>query len=390
MLRAPLALILIVGCSLLGTEVQRRLQARGIRLPVIEGVFWILLGVGLGSRGLGLLPGDILLRLHPVVLLALAWVGLVFGMQVEFRVIRRLEGWHRALGLLFPLITGAMVGLACLQFGTGVLTAAGLGAVAMLSAPEGLDALSRSRRPLNRGAVRFLRLLSAFSGIPAIVAFGLASVLFSPVSSLAGGHLPWVTVLVEIGGVGLLAGYALLAMARGQAEPLANITILIGITALIAGATSIMGISPLPAAALAGAIVINRCIFPHRLLKAAHLFERPLLIALMVLVGAAVKALSFSWWVFVILALLRSLSLIGSGWVLSEMLQRRGLSPRTPGLGIGLFPQGALSLGLLLALMSVAHPPPGFLEAAAAAMILNQVVGEFWLRRRLFVPRSTS
>ena len=386
MLRAPLALILVVGFALLGTDVQRRLQARGIRLPAIEGVFWIFIGFSLGSRGLGFFPEDILVRLHPVVLLALAWVGLVFGMQIEFRVIRRLEPWHRRLGLLFPLLTGAVVAGVCLRVGAEMLMAFGLGAVAMLATPESLDALSRSRRPANRGAVRFLRLLTAFSGIPAVLSFGLASILFSPLSTLAGGHLPWAILLLEVSGIGLVAGYALLVMARGLSDTVSNITILIGITALVAGATSIIGISPLPAAALTGAIVINRCLFPYRLLKAAHLFERPLLIALMVLVGAAFRALAFSWWVFLVLAILRPLALFVQGWFLSRSLHRRGLCQEAPGLGIGLFPQGALSLGLLVALMGLVEPLPGFLEAAAAALVCNQLLGETWLRRSLFHP----
>lgn len=387
MLRAPLALVLVVGFSLLGTEVQRRLQARGIRLPAIEGVFWILMGFSLGSRGLGLLPSDILAKLHPVVLLALAWVGLAFGMQVEFRVLRRLEPWHRRLGLSFPLLTGLLVALVCLKISSKMLPAFGLGAVAMLSAPESLEALSRARKPASRAAIRLLRLLTAFSGIPAVLSFGVASVLFSPLSTVVGGDLSWTSLLLEVGGIGLVAGYAILVMVRGVSDHISIMTILIGVAALVAGATSTIGISPLPAAALTGAIVINRCIFPHRILRAVHLFERPLLIALMVLVGAALKGLAFSWWVFLVLAFLRPAALVAQARLLGRLMTRRGLPPGTKGLGFGLLPQGALSIALIIALMSLIDPIRGFLEAAAAALVVNQLMGEIWLRRFLF-PRT--
>lgn len=384
MLRAPLSLILIVGFALAGTEIQRRLRAGGIRLPAVEGVFWILLGFSLGGRVLGVFQRDILTTLHPVVLLALAWIGLVFGMQLEFRVIRRLEVWHRVLGLFFPLAIGAVVSLVCLELSHQLLIALGLGAVAMLAAPESLEALSRSRRPRYRTAVRFLRLITAFSGIPAVVLFGVASIIYCPVSSLSGGDLSPGLLLLAVGGIGLVSGYALLVMVRGLSDVLSNVTILLGITALVAGATSILGISPLPAAALTGAIVINRCIFPNRVLQAAHLFERPLLIALLVLVGASAKALAFSWWVFLVFLLLRPAALLVAGWVLSKILRRRGLSSELPTLGLGLLPQGALGLGVLIALMSISHPGPGFLEGVALAMILSQLVGDLWLRRFLF------
>ena len=77
MLRGPLTLILVAGFALAGTEIQRRLRSQGIRMPAIEGPFWIILGFLLGQRGLGFFPPDILGDLEPVVLLGLAWIGLV-------------------------------------------------------------------------------------------------------------------------------------------------------------------------------------------------------------------------------------------------------------------------------------------------------------------------
>jgi len=384
MLRGPLTLILIVAFALAGTEIQRRLRSKGIRLPAIEGPVWILLGFLSGPRGMGFFPPDILEDLRPVVLLGLAWIGLVFGMQIDFQVIRRLEAWHRRLGLFFPLVIGIIAAAGLFLMGSSPLVALALASVCMLASPGSLDAMARSRKPRQRMILRFLRLIMAFSGIPAVIIFGVASVLYSPVSSMVGGPTSWISLLATVAGIGLVAGYALLIMSRGVSDQLSIITILTGITAMVAGAASILGISPLPAAALTGAVVINRCVFPHRILKATHVFERPLLIALLVLVGAAIKALSFSWTIFVAVFLLRGLSLLSGGWVVSILLRRRGLSTDEPWLGFGLFPQGGLALGLVVALLGTGGPVPGVLEAMALAMILNQLIGDLWYRRQLF------
>jgi len=355
-------------------------------MPAIEGPFWIILGFLLGQRGLGFFPPDILGDLEPVVLLGLAWIGLVFGMQVDFRILRKMDARQLRLGLLFPIGVGAVVAAVFLLVGFSPFVALALGAVSMLSTPETLDALARSRKPRRRMVLRFLRLVMAFSGIPAVAVFGIASILYSPFSTLSGGIASPAILLLSIAGIGLVAGYALLIMSRGRRDMITIITLLMGITAMVAGAASVLGVSPLPAAAVTGAVVINRCVFPHRILKATHLFERPLLVALLVLVGSAVRALDFSWPIFLGLVLVRGATLLVGGRYLAGILTRRGWSPLESGLGLGFFPQGALALGLVVALLGVSGPEPGALEAMALAMVVNQVFGDFWYRKRLFEP----
>ena len=137
---------------------------------------------------------------------------------------------------------------------------------------------------------------------------------------------------------------------------------------------------------MAGAVVINRCVFPHRLLKAAHTIERPLLVAMLVLVGASLTGLAFSWRVFLILTVVRFVSMVSAGAVLSHSAQRQDVGLTTSFLGIGLVGQGPLALGIAVALAGILSHSPGMLEATAAAIVVNQVVAEAWLRRSLFPP----
>ncbi|MCD4749180.1 MAG: hypothetical protein K8R59_07390 [Thermoanaerobaculales bacterium] len=386
MLHGPLTFVLLVAFAVFGSQLQRTLALRGLRIPAFDGPIWILLGVVLGGSVAGVFPEDVLAVLHAVVLMGLAWIGLVFGMQIDRTVIRRLQPWHRTIGFFLPIGVGAI--LAGVAFGLGLkpIMAFGLAAIGMVSSGESLDAISRSRPPADRSAARLLRMLAAFSGIPAMAVFGMASVVWCPVSIMSGGRVPGWHLLLGLTGVGVITGYALMVLIRGLSDGLQLLTVIAGITTLIAGSAAVLGISPLPAAAVAGAVVINRCVFPHRLLKAAHTIERPLLVAMLVLVGASLTGLAFSWRVFLILTVVRFVSMVSAGAVLSHSAQRQDVGLTTSFLGIGLVGQGPLALGIAVALAGILSRSPGMLEATAAAIVVNQVVAEAWLRRSLFPP----
>jgi hypothetical protein len=56
---------------------------------------------------------------------------------------------------------------------------------------------------------------------------------------------------------------------------------------------------------------------------------------------------------------------------------------RTAGLGFGLLPQGELALGLLVAIVSFFPDTTGVLEAVVAAIVVNNLLGAWWMQRRL-------
>ncbi len=152
---------------------------------------------------------------------------------------------------------------------------------------------------------------------------------------------------------------------------------------LVAGAAAVLGLNALPAAACAGAVLVNRSVFPHRMLRVAHSLERPMLVALLVLVGASWRGASFSLATFVLLTVVRTVAALIAGEVLQSSARRRRATTRTRGLGLGLLPQGELALGLLVAIVSFFPSPAGVLEAVVVAMIVNNLIGGWWMRRRL-------
>lgn len=383
MLRGTLAFLALVAFAVLGTELREALSRRGLRAPAMEGVVFLAVGFALGGRGLGLFPADVLANLRVVVLFGLGWIGLVFGLQVDFRVLRRVSHRQRSLGLITPLFLGAPVAIGGVALGLSGALSFGLAAVAMASSPSFLEALARERRIRNREALGVLKLVMAFAGIPAVLLFTVAAAAASPLGTPAGGALPgWHLMLLSMA-VGVIVGYSLVVLVRGVHEHIHLLTLAIGAVCLIAGATSVLGLSALPAAAFAGAVLVNRAVFPHRMLRVAHSLERPMLVALLVLVGASWGGARFAVPVFLLLTVARTVGAAAAGFFVGWATPYPAARRLRPGVGWGLLPQGELALGLLVAIVSSFSSHPGVLEAVLAALIVNNVVGGWWMRHRL-------
>jgi len=387
MLRGTVAFLVLVVFAVVGSDLRLWLARRGLRAPAMEGLSFLVVGAVLGPQALGLFPEDVLQTLRLVVLLGLAWIGFVFGLQVDWRIIRQLKPWHRVLGWTVPLLIGAVVLAGGLKVGLGAPLALALAAVGMAASPGTVEGLARGRRPVDRAALRLIKLVVAYSGMPAVLVFAVASSLASP---LVASGVPWWHQLAFVVGLGVLAGYLSLVLVRGVTDSMAILTMLSGTMAGIAGASALLGWAGLPAAAAAGAVLVNRSTFHHRILRVAHAFERPMLVVLLVLVGASWEGMAFSWPVFAVLAIGRPLGAVAGGSLLNRVARRRGVAPAVPALGLGLLPQGELALGLTVALVGFMAGTEGVLEAVVAAIALHQIVGQAWIRTVLFVPGEGS
>ncbi len=384
MLRGSLAFLVLVAFAVLGAELRNFYARRGVRRPTMEGISFLLVGMVLGSRGLGLFPEDLVSALRVVVLFGLAWIGLVFGVQIELRIIRRLPPWQRWVGFLTPLFLGVPVSSCALLMGMPTELALGLGAISMAGSPASLESLARGRRTIDRVGLRLLKLVTAFAGIPAVALFAVAAAVASPLTAERGGPLSTGNLIVVMVAVGVLVGYGLVVLIRGAREHIQLLTLAAGSMCLVAGASSVLGFSALPAAACAGAVLVNRSIFPHRILRVAHAWERPMLVALLVLVGASWDGAAFALPVFVLLTVVRALGALAGGEVLGRVAGRFGGWPRPRLLGLGLLPQGELALGLLVAIITFFPDSTGVLEAVVAALVVNNIVSGRWMRRRIF------
>lgn len=390
MLHGSVAFIVLVVCAIVGAEIQRGLALRGWRAPTMEGLSFLIAGMLLGGSGLGLFPGDILATLRVVVLFGLAWIGLVFGVQMDLRAIRRISTRLRSIGVLAPTAAAGLVSLSAAAAGLPWSLALATAAIAVASSPTLLEKTVQGRNLAAVGAIRVLRLLLAFTGVPAVAAMAVATSLASPLVKAPGAVMGGGEMLALVVAIGAVVGYVLVVLVRGVGERIELLTLTIGGMCVLAGATAAAGVAALPAAACCGAVVVNRMVFPHRVLRAVHSLERPMLVALLVLVGASWQGASFSWTVFFLMTAVRALVLVvvGSGVV---VLAGGTVSDRLPRLlGLGLLPQGELALGLLVAVITFLPHAPGYLEAVVAAVIANNLLAGRWFATRLPSTAETS
>jgi hypothetical protein len=236
--------------------------------------------------------------------------------------------------------------------------------------------------------MRLLKLVGALSGLPAIVVFSFAAILWAAPGHPAG--LSWWQLALCGPAVGALLGWAIIALTRGVTQHVQLLSLLLGAMAILAGASAMLDLSPLLAGAAAGVVVMNRAVLPHRILLAAHSLEMPLVIALLVLVGASWSGLSLAWPVVVVLVAIRLPAALLAGSVIQRVANRHQVGLQVPWLGLGLLPQGEIALVLLVALARWISPASGLFEAAVIALIINQVAGRTWLERRLFPAPSSS
>lgn len=385
MIRGTLAFVVLLLLALLGTGARRWMGHHRRSVPGLESFVTVLVGVALGAAGLQLFPADLLGVLRPVVLLGLAWIGLLIGLQFDLRVLQSLESWQWRSGFLVPLAAGGLTGLAALAGGLDRHVALLLAAIATVASPRLIDHLSRTRPPADRTAMRLLLMVSSLSSAPAVVLFGLGRTLMAPPGRLFG---PSASLAVGVGLAAIL-GYATILLLHGEREEIHVLALLVGVMALTAGVAVLTGAEPMLMAAVTGAVITNRSRFPHRILRAAHAIETPMLTAILLLLGA--------WWnpsvpslaAVLLLVVVRGLGVLAGGFGLESVADRYGVQVRVGPLGMGLLPQGPLALAFLVASAQAGHGTASLAGGIFAALVFNHLAGGLWTRRKLFEPPQT-
>jgi len=380
MIRGTLAFVFLVLLALLGAAARRWLGHHHRRVPGLQTLVTVLAGAVLGRAGLGLFPGNLLELLRPVILLGLAWIGLLIGLQFDLRILRSLEPWQRRVGFLIPLAVGGFTGALALAAGLAGHVALLLAAVAAVSSPRLIDHLSRTRSPADRPAMRLLLMVASLSSASAVVLFGVGSTAimwsgqgFGPPASLTIGT-----------GLAVVLGYATILLLHGEGEEIHVLALLVGMMALTAGVAALTGTEPMLMAAVSGAVISNRSRFPHRILRAAHAIETPMLTAILLLLGA--------WWVpsgpsltaLLVLVVARDAAVaMGGGWLV-RTAGRHGITVHARPAGAGLLPQGPLALAFLMSSIQMGHGTPALAGGIFAALVVNHLAGGLWTRRVLF------
>lgn len=262
---------------------------------ILSGAEFLVIGAVIGPSGLGVLDGRTLVQLEPFLLLALAWIGLLIGLQLRWPHLVRFPGaWFRVAGIQ------AAVAMAVTFAGLGLLFsvwtpmsaspddawrgALCLAAVAALSSPA--EAV-RHRRKNGGNVVDLLRFVPAVDPLVALIGVGALFAFWHGSSGNLGldlGTLEW--TLVSVGG-GLVLGALFLLLLASVSESDERVLVVLGMAIFSGGLASVFHLSPLVVCLFEGIVLANG---PARHDHLMHLFlrmERPLYVSLLVLAGAS-------------------------------------------------------------------------------------------------------
>ena len=390
-MKLVLVAVLVAVIAFVGS----RLSFVRIRLPLgVENLFltgseFLIVGALLGSGFFGILDDVTLQGLYPFMGLGLSWIGLLFGIQWEFRRLIRIPRESFGVAMIQAFVTMAVVALPFaflfrwLFPGEGamvLLAALTLGAAASDTAQSSLALVSRGAPRGARPLMRLLQSVSDLDGLVGVVAFGLAVCLVLPHSTMPGPL--WIGISI---GLGVVCGLLLTALASYRLNPREMLLIVIGTVVFSGGLALHLGLSPLLINLIAGMVVAN--LARHRartgirsvLLQGEHSIY--ILFLLLVGAGWAVDAL---WIVALVPAyfVARIVGKFAGGYVSTGFFLPGAASFRR--IGLGLISHGGMAVAIVVNLQQIHRS--SLTDAITSIVLLGILISGFvspMLTRRL-------
>ncbi|GMR12763.1 MAG: hypothetical protein BMS9Abin29_0956 [Gemmatimonadota bacterium] len=330
----------------------------GPRLLLKTGIHFVLLGFVLGPAGLELVSAEALGQLSPLLVLGLGWVGLLFGMQLDRDTLGQFPRSFHILtlvqaGLAFLFFAGVgLIGLEMIGRSTEVtrLMVWGAAATACLSTPAGIAIVSSNF--LVRGNMRrLLFFVASLDAVVGIVALQVIYSLFHPTARGQGfGDVPAVGWIVVGLGLGTLCGILFLWLTRRRPDGEELVLFLMGGAAFAAGAAMQLQLSPLFVSVVMGAVIANLAPGHKRVFRSLERWEKPIYVILLIMAGALLRFPTL--WVLPLAGayvVLRVGAKVAGGSIAVKMISLPFPPPKR--LGLGLMPQGGISLALAVSLM---------------------------------------
>lgn len=367
--------------------VVERLQARFL---VTSGMEYVILGLLIGPVmpwGTAITE-ETLVSLHPMMSLVIGGVGLLFGLQANFRALVTRDDEASYMALVEFLATGAAVGLGAyvlLQtpFVGGFSSteaAAGAWVLAASATVSSANAMELVRRrfgaegPLTQlleGTMRAAELL-------AIAAFGI---FFCVYHAPDPAHSDWTYanwLLVTVGlGVGLGVLFRLFIGDGAEDEDHIFLAVL-GIIVFASGAAYYLQLSPLLVNLVLGTTLANVARCADVILAAMERQHRTVSLMLLVLAGALWRPIPLSGLVVVAAyLLLRFAAKLLGGWVGATSGQ--GRMPRD--IGRGLLGQGDVAIAMAVSYRVVFEGP--VIDIVFTSVLVSVVLSELTSARQL-------
>jgi Kef-type K+ transport system membrane component KefB len=357
-----------------------------LRVPEVTG--YLIAGILLGPSVLGWVTPDNLSALQAFSEVALGLILFSIGTVFEFEHFRQ-------IGRQIGIITAAESALVSVAVGTGVLLAGQPWPVALLLGSMAIETAAASTLMVLRECNAKGRLTDVLTGIFALdnllclVAFNLVTAGIQFASHPATPVLP--RILDTIGPViwqlmgsvalGYIVGFLLSIWSARVVEHGEQLILLAGCVLLGVGASRLLNVSSMVTNLAVGATVANLSEHSRQFLNSLAKTDPPLYAIFFVLAGAELNvsllgSLGITGAIYVAARLAGKFvgATLGAHLAGSEAEVRRGL-------GLGMFPQAGLAIGLT---MSMQRRLPEWAASVTAvvlaAVIIFEVIGPFGVR----------
>jgi Kef-type K+ transport system membrane component KefB len=308
-LRLVLGLTAVFALAYLGGHrrvlaLERRLGISGV---IAAGFPFVALGVIVHQPAVGILTGDVLERLQPILHFGLGWLGFIIGAQLDVRVLDKVP---RGTGYLvvvealgpFAAVAAATAGLALVlgladwrtpEFWRDAIV---IGAAGAMTAPRRFRGFAASAWREGKSADH---LLSQLDEIVGVVGLLFVAAYFRPAWT-AGWALPGTGWLFVTIGLGVAVGILIFAMVRVPTNEGEFLAVVLGSVALGAGLAGYLYLSPIVVCFIAGALVVNfPCDQREQIFRILNHLERPIHLLFLIVAGASWDVTAAKPWVIV-------------------------------------------------------------------------------------------
>jgi len=350
---------------------------------------YVLLGVAVGpfTPWLEVVNPDTLRQLAPLMSLAIGWLGLLYGMQLDLRKLLLTRDSALRLSSVASFLTLALVSVLSFFFigylnlelkeDEAILVSALLGTAAGVTSPTAL-ALVRARFDAQGALTELFERASRLDELMSILLFGSIFCVVNHVAVDVGRDLTaaeWLLISLALGGgLGLLFRLFI----GEESDPDKQFLALVGIIVFASGSAHYLELSPLLVNLVLGIVLVNVAEESDAILAVLERTAQPMYIVLLLFAGAMWTPVeAWGWALAVAFVIMRTLGKFLGGFAAAVTV---GTNTRRD-IGRGLLAQGEVAVAMAVNFKLVYEGP--LVDAAFTAVLFSVVANELWSARLL-------
>jgi len=384
-----LSLIIIIALAYISARVFFSHKKMSLPLSFISltGIEFIFLGYILGENVVGLIDDTVLTQMRPAVGLGMAWIGLVFGLQLDWRNMRRLPitiyyqsmgqalaVWLFVFAILYFMFKGAYPpGEAFLLPSLFIIAAS-----AAISSPT-LIPLLRSKEGARGRSTSFLEEISSMDAVVGILSLGLVYSLWHSETASSAVHGLLLLCLSVL--IGITLAFIFKIFVRDNLSDAELLLVSLAMIIFSGGVSQYLKLSPLFINFIMGVTLANIHWSNYRIFKVLAIPEKPVYFMFLLLSGAI---WNFPHWIIfpaaALYVILRMTGKVLGNLTIARLTYRKRRVPWF--FGLGLLPQGGIPIAIAIS-YSLTYPSE-FCRAVSStiilAIVLNELIGPSFAR----------